>query len=183
MKTKTNEKAVIITGGPGMGKTSVINRINLMGYSCVRESGREIIRNQLENGGNNLPWGDRQGYAVEMFRHAVHDYGETFEKDTYTFFDRGIPDVIGYLLLCELPVPDMMWRAAKQHRYHVHAFITPPWQEMYTKDTERKQSFDEAVATYEIMVQVYCNLNYSLVEIPRASIEARTSFILDFLKL
>ncbi len=175
----TNERAIVITGGPGMGKTSIINQLRRMGYACIPESGRDIIRHQLETKGNKLPWADRQGYAWEMFQTAIHDYKQVLEKNANTFFDRGLPDVIGYLTLCKLPIPDEMWLAAKQYRYHRVVFITPPWQEIYVNDSERKQSFEEAIATYEVMHRIYLDLDYTLTEIPKAPLEERAHFVVD----
>ncbi|GGC25208.1 ATP-binding protein [Parapedobacter defluvii] len=178
MDIQLNEKAMIITGGPGMGKTSLIERLGQIGYPCVQESGRHIIQAELKSGGNNLPWADRQGFAKEMFNRAVADYGQALHNNTHTFFDRGLPDVIGYLMLCNLPISDTLWTAAKTYRYHPRVFIAPPWSEIYTVDNERKQSFEEAKATYEAMANVYMLLGYSLIEIPKVSLEERVQFII-----
>ncbi|TYR35302.1 AAA family ATPase [Sphingobacterium phlebotomi] len=183
MEIVTNEKAIVITGGPGMGKTSIIDMLRQAGYPCIGESGRQIIRQQLKIKGTSLPWADREAYAMEMFRTGLTDYKLASENDTYTFFDRGLPDVIGYLKLCELPVPDHLWLATKRNRYHNKVFITPPWPEIYVNDKERKQSLEEAIATYEAMAEVYATLGYTIIEIPKLSLEERVSFLINFLIL
>jgi predicted ATPase len=43
---------------------------------------------------------------------------------------------------------------------------------------ERKQSIEEAEATYRAMVRVYSRANYELVPLPLASIEERVQFVL-----
>jgi predicted ATPase len=93
------------------------------------------------------------------------------------FFDRGMPDVVGYLRLMALPVPRHVERAAALFRYNRHVFIAPPWAEIFTPDAERKQSFDEAVRTYEAMVATYEALGYDLIELPRSSIAERVTFL------
>lgn len=55
MKIIKNDKAIVLTGGPGMGKTSIINHLKSMGYKTVKESGRDIIQQQLAVGGRKLP--------------------------------------------------------------------------------------------------------------------------------
>ena len=178
MKILKNEKAIVITGGPGMGKTAIIDHLRQSGHHFVAESGRQIIQHQLELNGNKLPWADQKGYAQEMFQTAINDYKLALKKQTLTFFDRGLPDVIGYLKLCKLPVPETIWRYAKTYLYFNKVFITPPWEEIYINDNERKQSFAEAVATYKVMVQVYSELAYEVIEVPRLTIEERANFIL-----
>src|SRR5690606_29619501 len=137
MDIQINQQAIVVTGGPGMGKTSLIEKLGQMGYTCIQESGRHIIQTELQSGGDKLPWADRQGFAKKMFDMAATDYERAQDNDTLTFFDRGLPDVIGYLKLCELPVPADLWSAAKTCRYHSQVFIAPPWREIYIMDAER----------------------------------------------
>ena len=49
----------IITGAPGTGKTTIINALKKEGYSCAEEISRELIAEQIDIGGNILPWKDQ----------------------------------------------------------------------------------------------------------------------------
>ncbi|WP_294280897.1 AAA family ATPase [uncultured Chryseobacterium sp.] len=169
---------IIITGGPGMGKTSIIDTLKEMGYSIVPESGRNIIRNQTKICGDRLPWKDRKGFAEKMFHQAIEDFNCAGRHGNLTFFDRGLPDAIGYLLLCQLPVPEAMWLAAQHYRYYEKVFITPPWKDIYINDEERKQTFEEAIKTFEIMDTLYRHLGYSVIEIPKTAVSERAVLIL-----
>jgi predicted ATPase len=99
------------------------------------------------------------------------------------FFDRGVPDVLGYLRLSGVPAPGHMERAAAVFRYYRRVFITPPWQEIFQQDRERKQDLDETVRTYDVLVAAYTTYGYELVEIPRVSVEKRVRFVLQSLGL
>jgi predicted ATPase len=162
-----------------MGKTSVVEQLEGMGFSCVPESGRDIIRHQLATGGNNLPWKDKEAFAGDMFNRAVKDYHNAESSTGYTFFDRGIPDAMGYLELCGLPVPQDITQAANLLRYNPRVFIAAPWRDIFCNDDERTQSFEEAVATYEVMRSLYSRLGYELVTIPEGTVQARAKFILE----
>jgi len=49
----------------------------------------------------------------------------------------------------------------------ISAFLSRPlWPEIFAQDSERKQSFEEAVATYEVMVDTYAALGYELIQLP-----------------
>lgn len=171
----------ILTGGPGSGKTSLINELKKRGYTCVDETGRQIIQEQVLTGGDALPWQNRELFRDKMLERSIQDY-LTHIGDKHTcFFDRGILDVIGYANLTQLEVTAAMQHAANQYRYNPVVFITPPWEEIYTQDTERKQSYQEAVDTYHQMVLVYRSYGYKLVEIPRTNLDERLAFILDFI--
>ncbi len=179
MENKSN--AIIITGGPGMGKTSMIEQLSEMGYHSVEETGRSIIQKELKTDGNRLPWLDKKGFATAMFQQSLKDFQNVSEKSGLTFFDRGIPDVIGYLKLCNISIPEAMWQAAKENQYNTTVFITPPWKAIYANDAERKQTFEEAVATYHIMKEIYFSLGYQLVELPKATVLKRVNFIIEYL--
>lgn len=167
----------VITGGPGMGKTTLLTELESLGYTCVEESGRKIIIDEQQRAGKALPWEDPGLFARAMFNCAVNDFKAQAAGQVPVYFDRGIPDVIGYLQLCGLLVPDDMLRAAKALRYNQKVFITPPWAEIYRNDAERKQSFDEAVATYEVMKAVYADLGYLFIELPKCPVFERANFI------
>jgi predicted ATPase len=92
-------------------------------------------------------------------------------------FDRGIPDVVGYLQWSGLRVPAHLARAATEHRYNRRVFLAPPWPEIFTQDTERKQTLAEAEATCRAMREVYAGLGYELVDLPLAPIAERAAFV------
>lgn len=179
MNKITGDRFFIITGGPGMGKTAVIAALGKLGYITVPETGRDIIRQQVAEGGQALPWANREAFARLMFEQSLRDYQRQPYGNGPVFFDRGIADTIGYLELCGLPVPEEMQRAAALYRFNQIVFITPPWLSIYEQDKERKQSFEEAVLTYESMVKVYSRLEYRLVQLPQATVQERAAFILD----
>lgn len=141
------------------------------------EGGRAIIRAQQAQGGSALPWADRDAFAMQMLHHDMGNYQAALALPGVVLFDRGIPDCIGYRNLCGLPCPADLLRAALTQRYNRDVFIAPPWREIYAQDGERKQDWDEAVATCEAMAQVYEDLGYRLVRLPLASVAARARFI------
>ena len=57
--------------------------------------------------------------------------------------------------------------------------IAPPWPEIYANDKERKQDFAEAIRSYELCAEAYTHFGYELVELPKASVDARAAFVLE----
>lgn len=171
------EQFHIVTGGPGSGKSSLISALQADGIRTMPEAGRAIIQDQLAIGGTALPWADRRAFAASMLAWEMRSYREALEGDGPIVFDRGIPDVIGYLRVCGLPVPASVLRAARVCRYAKLVFITPHWPAIFIQDAERKQSAAEAQATNKAMIEVYTSLGYELVPLPLTSIPDRVRFM------
>ena len=169
----------IVTGGPGSGKTSVTQALIQRGIHVMPEAGRAIIQDQRAIGGSALPWADRHAFAEQMLGWDLRSYREAQDLKGSVLFDRGIPDVIGFLSLCRLPIPDHLRRAADLYRYGRHVFLAPHWPAIYRQDAERRQSAEEAAATCEAISQAYSAQGYDLVPLPLAPIEQRVAFILD----
>jgi predicted ATPase len=165
----------VITGGPGSGKTSLIDALQRAGFARSIEAGRAIIQDQEVIDGPALR--DPALFAELMLSWELRSYRMAQDLPGPVFFDRGVPDVAGYLRLMELPIPVHVQQAAALFRYNRHVFVAPPWAEIYKPDAERKQSFAEAVRTYEAMVAAYEALGYGVIELPRCSIAERVEFL------
>jgi predicted ATPase len=167
----------IITGGPGSGKTSLIEALAAEGVQVMPEAGRAIIQDQVAIGGSALPWLDREAFAAQMLGWELRSYREAAGLPGPVFFDRGIPDIVGYFHVSGLAVPPHLLRAAELHPYHQQVFIAPHWPEIYEQDAERKQASDEAEATFQAMLKVYSQLGYELLPLPLAPVAERVQFV------
>jgi predicted ATPase len=177
-ENRMSERFFVITGGPGSGKSALIDALEKRGYARTIEAGRAIIQDQLAIGGRALPWIDPAFFAELMLSWELRSYRMAESETGPVFFDRGVPDVVGYLQLMNLPVPSHVIKAVETFRYNRRVFLASPWPEIFAQDRERKQTWEEAVRTYEAMVKTYTVYGYELVELPRASVEERTAFVL-----
>ncbi|PYE39946.1 MULTISPECIES: AAA family ATPase [unclassified Rhizobium] len=176
------EHMFVVTGGPGSGKSSLINAMTRRGFSTMPEAGRAIIQDQVRIGGPALPWADRTIFAELMLGWELRSYHDALESHAPVLMDRGIPDVVGYLTLCGLPVPAHIEAAAKIHPYNKQVFLAPYWDAIFAQDAERKQDRQEAEATGRVMAETYTRLGYQIVELPLAGIEQRADFMADSLR-
>lgn len=168
----------VLTGGPGAGKTTLVEALKARGYAATEEAGRGVIRDEMQQGGDGLPWIDRERFAQLMFEWELRSYRQAERRSGSVFSDRGLPDTIGYLRLEGLEVPAWMEEEALRLRYHRRVFIAPPWREIYSGDEERRQSWTVAVRTFEVMRETYADFGYDLVELPRASVAGRADFVI-----
>ena len=149
------------------------------GFAGSVEAGRAIIRHQIAISGPALPWNDPGLFAEAMLSWEMRSYEIARQQVGRVFFDRGVPDTLGYLRLSGLSAPSHMQKAADLFRYNRRVFILPPWPEIFHADSERKQSLAEAERTYHAMLEAYTSNGYELVVVPRAPVQDRLRFILQ----
>ena len=176
---RNNPNLLVISGGPGSGKTTVLRELEKFGYQHAPEVARQIIQEQVQACGRALPWDDRETYTTFMLQRSVDSYLVHTPALQPTFSDRGIPDTLGYARLIGLREQGPIEAACRLYRYASLVFVAPPWQEIYEIDTERTQDFAEAQRTYEIVSAVYRECGYTLSELPKRPPPARAQFILD----
>jgi predicted ATPase len=182
MQDDTN-RFFVLTGGPGSGKTTLVEALRAKGFTTAQEAGRSVIREATQNDGDALPWLDRERFAERMFEWELSSYRQAERETGVVFFDRSLPDTLGYLRLEGLPVPNWMEEQAWRLRYNGRVFVAPPWKEIFGPDEERRQSWEAAVRTYETMVHTYEDLGYTLTELPRVPVPDRVRFLLETLGL
>jgi len=130
-------------------------------------------------GGDAVPWLDTERYAALMLEKSIEDYLEHATATDTTFFDRGILDTLTHARINGFRMSDGAYLQAQKYRYNRRVFMAPPWPEIYATDSERKQTLEESMTVYRINTEVYREYRYDIVEIPRATVEARVDFIIE----
>lgn len=171
----------VISGGPGAGKTTLLEALGKLGYRTVAEDARKIIQEETLNGGDALPWKDKQLYSRRMFGAALAGY-QRLMREQYAgpvFLDRGIMDVLCYMEMEMLAIPAEIKQAARNYRYNRRVFMPVPWAGIYHADTERRQTWDEAVCTFRKMQEIYQRYGYQVRVLPEASVASRVEMVIS----
>jgi predicted ATPase len=167
---------ILLTGGPAVGKTALIEELRARGERVVEETHRRVIREEMARGGTALPWLDQTAYLARAAREDIAIFEAMADVEERVFFDRGIID--------SLPAPQdgeppaWLAQAAQRLRYNRRVFVPPPWAEIYRKDAERRQTFDECQVGHTVILESLQRLGYSPVEVPPGPVEARADFVL-----
>ena len=165
----------LFTGGPGVGKTSLLRGLAARGERVVEETHRALIAEQVAAGGRAVPWDDPAAYCDLCVRRDLAKFDALAHEPARIWFDRGIPD--GFDPGWAAP-PDLV-AAARARRYNRQVFVFPPWRDIYETDAERRQTWAEAEATFARILQGLDRFGYSPRIVPRATVAERAEFVLD----
>jgi predicted ATPase len=176
-------RRVMISGCSSGGKSSLLAELARRGYAVFDEPGRQVVKAELANGGDGLPWMDVGRFIDLCVALAVRQWEEAARAGSLAFFDRGIVDALANRAHRNLPMPEEFAGLPMSHRYHPRMFMAPPWPEIYVNDTERRHSFAQAAAEHDMLVEAYGRFGYEVVTLPKISVEARADFVLAQLNL
>ena len=177
------QQKIVITGGPGTGKSTVINELLQLNYTCMPEISREITIEAQKKGIVQMFLKKPLLFSELLLQGRVQQYKEADQKNaSIIFFDRGIPDVHGYMNYLGVDYPNLYKKISKQHAY-TKVFMMPPWQKIYISDNERYESFEQSLAIYNHLEKTYKDLDYNVIEVPTGTLNTRVDFILNYLKL
>ena len=169
----------VLSGCSGGGKSTLLTALADRGYDIVPEPGRQIVREQLEKGGDALPWLDARAFAECVIERAVAAFDAVESNPAPVFFDRSFLDAISFLEDRIGDLPRVLHDLIRERRYSERIFMVPPWREIFVNDSERQLGFEDAVAEYGRLLETLPGFGYVPVVVPKAPIDERVDFVLD----
>lgn len=174
-------KKIVITGGPGTGKSSIIHHLESQGHFCLHEVSRQITIEAQKEGIEQLFLEKPLLFSEKLLEARIHQYKEAVHlSKEHIFLDRGIPDVVAYMDYFGTNYTEEFIRACQNHKYD-KIYLLPPWEEIYISDNERYESFNQALEIHEHLKNAYITYGYKPIEVPIDSIANRSSFIINSL--
>lgn len=173
------KEIIVLLGGPGTGKSTLINELVARGYCCYPEISREVTLEAQKRGIEQLFLEQPLLFSEMLLEGRIQQFKKAYEEpDNVVFIDRGIPDVVAYMDYIGDQYPEHFTDACKNYKYS-KTFILPPWEEIYQSDTERYENFEQAVEIQNHLIETYKKYGYDLIEVPKDTIENRILYILD----
>jgi predicted ATPase len=176
----TAARHAVLTGAPGAGKTTLLNAAAAAGMLTSPEVARELLK---APGGMELREADPQGFAEAMLEAHAREFERHVGAAAPVLFDRGFPDVVGFLDVSGLPVPKAVDAACRQLRYHGPILRAPAWAAIYVQDAERIQDWEAAVASDEAVTAAWRRYGYVVEDLPLVGVEERLGFLRKQLQL
>ncbi|NMH28048.1 AAA family ATPase [Flavobacterium silvaticum] len=175
-------KKIVIIGGPGSGKSTLIEALEQKGYHCLPEISREVTMAAQRNGVAQLFLEQPLLFSELLLEGRIKQFHEAAESGAeLVFIDRGIPDVLAYMHYIGDSYPAAFDTACREYKYD-GIFMLPPWEEIYQSDNERYENFEQALLIHEHLLETYRRYGYDPIMVPKDTVENRVAFVLSALK-
>jgi len=159
------KEVYILSGGPGCGKTTIINGLKSLGYYTLPETAEQVIYGEIEYGGEILPW-NKHKYAD--FQKAVYSLQKIQERRipeyTRAISDRSLWDVVAYSRFGEIETPLGIEKDLEKAPYT--AVFIPDRLPTLEKTTIRREDERKAQDLHNLIGEVYDESGLEVIRVP-----------------
>jgi predicted ATPase len=172
---------VVLTGGPGAGKTTVLAELARRGFTVLPDSARAVIAERQAAGLPPRP--APEAFARLVLERDIAQYTASAASAAgVRFFDRCALEPLGMLAGLQV-LQDADQALLQSLRFHPAVFLCPPWRAIYVTDAQRDHDFAHAERVAAKCARWYAQCGYTIATVPCTTVTARADFILQTLGL
>jgi predicted ATPase len=159
----------VITGGPSVGKTTIVTGLANRGFKVIHEIATQVI-----NEGKYLPWVDRRKFQAEVLRRQQSAEASILDFDKPIILDRGLFDGEAYYVVDQMPIPQA-FDSLDASQYSV-AFLVEPLDFFDETDVRRENlAFTHQISG--VLENCYASRNVKVIRVPAMSPADRIDFV------
>jgi len=161
----------VITGGPSVGKTTIISLLSARGFRVVDEFATQII-----NEGKFLPWVDRASFQAEVLRRQVQAESAIRNYPGPIFLDRGLFDGEAYYIYDKLEIPSAFSRLDASHYSIAFLIEELPF---FEQNHVRRENLEFTKELSIVLESCYRRRNVEVVRVPAMPPQERVDFVVS----
>lgn len=161
---------IVITGGPSVGKTTIVSLMEQRGYKVVHEVATQIIKE-----GRFLPWVDRKKFQSEVLKRQLAVESSILDFENPIFLDRGAFDGEAYYLVDSLPVPPQ-FSMIDSSQYDL-AFLVEELP-FFDKNEVRREDLEFSKRISVMLEECYAKRNIKVIRVPAMPPDERVDFVI-----
>lgn len=162
---------IVITGGPSVGKSTLLNELRKNGFAVVSEQATEVI-----NEGKILPWENRNLFQREVLRRQLEAEALFHDSNDTVFVDRGVFDGEAYYL-CDGIEPPSVFKELSTMQYSKVLLLEPLG--VFVQDGIRFENMEFTVRITRVLHEVYSAKGLEVIRIPAETVQRRLQLVLS----
>ena len=168
-------KKIVLTGGPGTGKSSILLALEAQGEYVIREAAEDCIKLRQAQG-QLEPWLE-ENFQERILELQLQREARIPKKAERAFLDRSIIDGLAYAKP-GTRIYEKTLEKAKEQDYHNMVFLIGSLGRTET-NAIRRENNAEAQELGRKLEEVYENLGYRIFKIGADTIEQRMNWITE----
>ena len=149
MTKKINkQKRIVLTGGPGVGKSSIIHFLKEIGFSVREEVFTKIFEIAKNKGNFNEEFLHSQELIHELISAQIH-LEDQDEMKEFVFLDRSCIDIWGFARNMGIVLKNKDKMTLEGRHYDLVFLVEPMPQEFYVQNGIRRQTFEESLVHHQ----------------------------------
>lgn len=165
---------IVITGGPSVGKSTLLQELRTSGFRVVPEQATEIIKE-----GKILPWENRDLFQREVLKRQIEAEAPYRNSRETVFVDRGIFDGEAYYQ-CDGITPPPVFKELSAMQYSKVLLLEPLG--VFVQDGIRFENMEFTVRITEVLHYVYSKRGLEVIRIPAATVASRMQIALSSIR-
>jgi predicted ATPase len=149
---------IVITGGPSVGKSTLLNELRKIGFTVVSEQATEVIKE-----GKILPWENRDAFQREVLRRQIEAEAPFHNSKQTLFVDRCVFDGESYYQ-CGGIEPPSVFQELSAMQYSKVLLLEPLG--VFVHDRIRFEDMEFTVRIIQVLRDVYYEKGFDVNSIP-----------------
>ncbi|MGE0010139.1 MAG: AAA family ATPase [Candidatus Babeliales bacterium] len=176
-------KRFVITGGPGVGKTTLINELKQQGYQTVPEIYGELYAHAVAHNMLASFFADPCALYTQLLEEQIK-YESLLDMHMPAFLDRSAIDILAFAQYFNVPLSEQFCERALRE-YDTIFLLDPLPRHLYEQCARRKETQEEAACLHAMIKLMYISKGYQeqqLIDVPFGTPLQRIEFIFAALK-
>lgn len=169
---------LVISGGPGVGKSTVLNLLNQQGFAVIPETMGVCFYEAKQAGRLNEFFADTVRLQTLLMERQLQQEAQ-HDNEEIVFLDRSAYDITFYAEWFNVQMPDAFMAIAPTRPYHIVFFLEPLPEEFYQNSDLRTEPRKLSLGKHEFLRKKYEGTSLPVLSVPFDTPENRVRFILD----
>ena len=175
------DRIIGFTGGPGVGKSSVIQELQKRGFQVIPETFTTLYHKAKQEGVLQELFSDPSRLRLALMNAQIIAE-DSRDKSKFTFLDETALGVLFFGQWFKVQMLENLYEIAQNRRYDLIFIFEPLPKKLYEQTNVRQESYKESEEIHNFLKKKYTETGLITINVPFAPVQQRTDFIIETLQ-